>query len=81
MARTFSVNVTEDPNTLVTRAEKVATENGAAFRGDTTSGSFSGRGVRGTYQIQGRTVTVTITDKPLFVPWGVVESMVRGFFS
>ncbi len=81
MARTFSVNVTEDPNTLVTRAEKVATENGAVFRGDTTSGSFSGRGVRGTYQIQGRTVTVTITDKPLFVPWGVVESMVRGFFS
>ena len=80
MSRTFSVSFTEDPNALIARADKAAIKYGVDFKGDTTSGSFSGKGVKGTYSIQGRGVTVTITDKPSLIPWGVVESQVRGFF-
>jgi hypothetical protein len=80
MSRTFSVGFIEDPSALVARAEKAAITYGADFNGDTTSGSFSGKGVKGTYSIRDRVVTVTITDKPFLIPWGLVETQVRGFF-
>ena len=80
MAKTFSVDFTEDTSDLVARAEEAARRFGADFQGDTTSGSFSGKGFAGTYQIHAGVATVIITDKPFLVPWGVGESQVRGFF-
>ena len=80
MSRMFSVSFTEDPSALVARAKKAAIKYGADFKEDATSGSFSGKGVRGIYSIQDRVVTVTIVDKPFLIPWGLVESQVRGFF-
>ena len=79
MSITIWVNSTERPSTLVARAQGIK-KYGVDFKGDTTSGSFSGKGVKGTYLIQDRGVNVTITDKPALIPWGVVESQVRGFF-
>ena len=79
--KTFSVNTQKDPDTLVSEAKQVAEENDATFEGDTSSGSFSGQGVEGNYEIQGQTVEVTITDKPTLAPWSKVESMVREFFA
>ena len=79
MSITIWVNSTERPSTLVARAQGIK-KYGVDFKGDTTSGSFSGKGVKGTYLIQDRGVTVTITDKPALIPWGVVESQVRAIF-
>jgi galactose mutarotase-like enzyme len=70
----------KNPSTLVSEAKKVAKENNATFRGDATSGSFSGRGVEGRYKIEGGTVKVTITDKPALASWSTVESKVKEFF-
>ena len=78
--RTFSIKATKDPSTLVSEAKKVAKENNATFRGDTTSGSFSGKGVEGRYKIEGGSVKVTITDKPSLASWSTVESKVKEFF-
>src|SRR5919202_2270392 len=78
--RTFSMKATKNPSTLVSEARSVAKENGATFRGDTTSGSFSGKGVKGRYKIEGGTVKVTITDKPTLASWSKVESKVKEFF-
>ncbi len=78
--RTFSIKMTKNPSTLVSEAKKVAKENNATFRGDTTSGSFSGKGVEGRYKIEGGTVKVTITDKPSLASWSTVESKVKEFF-
>ena len=78
--RTFSMKATKNPSTLVSEARRVAKENGATFRGDTTSGSFSGKGVKGRYKIEGGTVKVTITDKPTLASWSTVESKVKEFF-
>ena len=82
MSRTFRVNTTERPSALVARVQEGIKKYGADFKGDATSGSFSAKGVKGTYtySIQDRAVTVTITDKPSVIPWGLVESLVRGFF-
>jgi len=78
--RTFSIKATKNPSTLVSEAKKVAKENNATFRGDATSGSFSGKGVEGRYKIEGGTVEVTITDKPSLASWSTVESKVKEFF-
>ena len=79
--RTFTVNTNKDPQTLVEEARKVAEENKATFEGDTNSGSFSGRGVEGRYELEGNTVHVTVTDKPKLASWSKVESKVTEFFS
>ena len=80
MSRTFRVSTTERPSTLVARVQEGTKKYGADFKGDATSGSFSAKGVKGTYSIQDGAVTVTITDKPFLIPWGLVETQVRGFF-
>ena len=78
--RTFSIRATKSPGTLVSEAKKVAKENDATFSGDANSGSFSGKGVKGRYKIEGGTVKITITDKPTLASWSKVESKVKEFF-
>lgn len=74
MPRTFSLISVKDPGTLVARARRVAIENGADFRGNEASGSFSASGVKGVYRREGKVVSITITEKPFYVPWPLVES-------
>ena len=80
-AKTFSVNTTKNPDTLVSEARQVAEENDATFKGDRNSGSFSGNGVEGSYEIEGSTVHVTVTDKPKLATWSKVESKINEFFN
>ncbi len=80
-SHTFSVSTDKDPQTLAEEAKKVAEENGATFRGDENSGSFSGSGLEGSDDVEdSTTVHVTVTEKPSFVPWSTVESQVEEFF-
>ena len=78
--RTFTINTNKDPQTLVEEARQAA-ENNAAFEGDTNSGSFSGKGVEGSYEIEGSSVHVTVTDKPSLASWSKVESKLQEFFN
>jgi hypothetical protein len=78
--RTFTINTNKDPQTLVEEARQAAEENNADFEGDTNSGSFSGKGVEGSYEIEGNTVHVTVTDKPSLASWSKVESKLGEFF-
>ena len=77
MARTFSMHTTSNRPTLLSRARRVAVENGATLVGDERSGRFSHEMVRGEYRMVGQTVIVTITEKHWLVPWPVVESRLR----
>jgi hypothetical protein len=72
--KTFTMNTNKDPETLVQQAGQVAKENDATFKGDTNSGSFSGKGVEGSYEIEGNIVKVTVTNKPTLASWSKVES-------
>ena len=78
--KTFTFNTNKDPETLVKEARQVAQENGANFQGDANSGSFSGKGVQGSYEVEGGTVHVTVTDKPTLASWSKVESEIEKFF-
>jgi hypothetical protein len=79
--KTFSINTNKDPQTLVQQAKSVAEENNATFSGDTNSGSFSGSGVEGSYEMEDSTVHVTVSDKPKLATWSKVESKINEFFN
>lgn len=79
MARTFSMDTTVDPLSLLARAKRVAKDKGATLVSRKESGRFSHAMLRGEYRIVGQTVTITITDKHWMVPWSVVESRLREF--
>jgi hypothetical protein len=76
-ARTFSMDTTMNPSSLLTRARKAASESGAILIGNKQSGRFSHDMVRGEYHMVGQTVVVTITDKHWLLPWPVVETHLR----
>jgi hypothetical protein len=77
MARTFSVDTRVSLSSLLARARRAASENGATLVGDEGSGRFSHELVRGEYRMRGRTVVVTITDKHWLLPLPVVEVRLR----
>ena len=81
MVRTFSMNTTLDPLSLLRRVKRVAKENGATLLGDERSGRFSHDMVKGEYRLVGEMVIVTITEKHWLVPWPIVESKVRELVS
>ena len=77
MARTFSVDTGVAPSSLLARARRAASKNGAILVGDERSGRFSHELVRGEYRMAGQRVVVTITDKHWLLPWPVVEVRLR----
>jgi len=81
MARTFSVDTRVAPTSLLARARRAASENGAILVGDEGSGHFSHKLVKGEYRMLGGTVIVTITDKHWLLPWPVVEARLRELFA
>ena len=78
MAKTYIFQISGDPEEKFRRVQQLAKAKGVMLIGDSTKARFSGL-VTGRYSRSGSTVTVTITNKPSFIPWPVVESMLRGF--
>ena len=77
MARTFSVDSRVSPSSLLARARRAASENGAILVGDERSGRFSHELVKGEYRMVGPKLMVTITEKHWLLPWTVVEAQLR----
>lgn len=81
MSRTLVVPLSRDPEELVRQVGEQARATGAVFTGDARSGRFAALGVEGSYAVSGAEVSVTVTRKPAFAPWGLVEAELRKFFS
>jgi hypothetical protein len=77
VVRTFNVDTTISPSSLLARAKKAAYDNGANLLGDERSGRFSHDMAKGEYRMVGRTVVVTVTEKHWLLPWPVVEAQLR----
>lgn len=81
MPRTLVVPLSRDPEELVRQAREMARAAGAVFEGDARSGRFAAQGVEGAYAVSEAEVRLTVTRKPSFAPWGLVETELRKFFS
>ena len=70
-----------DLDVEMAEARAAATANGACFDGNSKSGTFSGKGVSGSYKVKGKQVEITIHEKPFFATWGLIEGKIGSFFS
>lgn len=80
MTKKITVKFAGNIETLIDKAKKAAGASGAEFFGNTVTGSFSGKGVSGVYNVDRNQITVNITDKPFWAPWCLVESSINDFF-
>ena len=74
----FNITIPEDVD--INKSLSQVKNNCDSFNGNEESGSFSKSGVRGTYDISGNTVRITLTDKPFLASWDYVESKIRSYF-
>jgi hypothetical protein len=82
----FTVVVRDEISVVLRRVESEITSKGGRFSGSTEGGSFAGRSVLGEIRGEYRGVTeteilITITHKPFAVPFGMIESEIRKYFS
>ena len=76
----FAVAEGRTAEQVLTQAKAQARKAGIALQGDAVTGSFRGTAA-GTYTVEGRSLKVEVTSKPLFVPWGIVESTLKRLFA
>lgn len=80
MACQFSIPVSGSVETMLGKARSAVEKNGGTFNGDTTSGSFevSVMGtIRGNYTVSASQIDINITDKPMLVGCGMIESFLK----
>lgn len=85
MAHSFTVTVSAALSEHLKNTEAEIRSNGGSFRGDVESGEFEGKSflgpIRGEYcRISDNEIRITITDKPLMVPHGLIEAEIRQYF-
>jgi hypothetical protein len=81
MSKSFEVTLKLTPAEVIARAREAAQQNGLILNGDEQTGHFAGRGVEGVYAITGDKLAITVLKKPVILPWALLESQVRTFFS
>jgi hypothetical protein len=70
-----------DRSSLLARIRKDARKNGVLLVGNEQSGRFSHAMLKGEYSMVGEKVIVTIREKPLWLPWSLVEAKLRELVS
>ena len=89
MARQYEITVQGDPAVKLEQFRKLAQQAKMFFRGDTQKGSFNGGPMvlgfhitfKGNYVFEGKTITITIEEKPALVSWEQVENTIKEFFA
>ena len=66
---------------VLARAQGLIVAEGGSFSGDAHAGKFSGASpvgpVEGRYTVQGASIRITITNKPMLAPCGAIEARIR----
>jgi len=81
MSRSTTAKLPYSPDEMLEKARKTAKKAGILFEGDEKTGIFEGKGFGGHYRIVDDQVTLTVTKKPIVMPWKVVESALEKIFS
>lgn len=81
MACSFKLPFTSPVTEAVERAKNAVESQNGIFKGDTQSGDFEvsilGNFIKGNYQIEGQILNLEVTQKPAFVPCGMIENFLK----
>ncbi len=86
MAHTFTVSISDDITEVLGRVESEIAGSGGTFSGDREKGVFQGNSImgqiRGDYlALSGNEIRISITDKPFFVSYSMIEGEIKKYFS
>jgi hypothetical protein len=74
----FSIPFSGSPSSILNRAQAAIQDQGGEFRGNDMSGIFQisvlGSDIRGSYNISGQDLNVTIDSKPFMIPCSTIQS-------
>ena len=81
----FDIAFVSSAAELVTKAQEAIVKAGGEVKGDEISGEFAipsplGR-IAGGYVINGQTATFSITEKPIFLSCGLIESTMNNYLA
>lgn len=81
MTRSVTGRLKEDPQLIVERLIRLADKHDVEFEGDSEKGYAKGKGFHVEYLVIGESCTLTVTKKPLLIPWSLVESQLEKLFN
>lgn len=80
MTRSVTGTLPEPAETVIYKLERAAVRYEVEFKGDVNNGYARGKGFHVEYTIVGELCTLTVTKKPMLVPWSVVEKALARIF-
>jgi hypothetical protein len=80
MAKTYKIKLKHDAGHFLEKAKEASRKDGISFTGDARLGKFSVLGVKGNYRIENSTAFIDVTNKPILIPWQMVEILMHDFF-
>lgn len=70
-------NIAADVQDTIARILNEARRAGVQLEGDDREGTFAGLQARGSYQINGQRLSITVTEKPWLVPETLIRNVAR----
>lgn len=77
----FSIPFTGSAEEVFNNAKSAVEKQGGTFNGNSTTGNFSIQvfgTIKGSYQVSGQQLDITIDDKPMMIPCSAIESALKG---
>jgi len=81
MTRSVTGELKENPDVIVQKLYKMAQKHDVEFQGDSATGFAKGKGFHVEYKVEGTMCTLTVTKKPMLIPWALVESQLEKLFN
>jgi hypothetical protein len=76
----FSFEVKEDISMLLPSVKRLILAEGGNFNGTEQNGIFQGKGIRGNYSINEKTINIMIVKKPPFVDDKKIKDEIMNYF-
>lgn len=80
----FSIPFSGSAQDVFSKAKTAVEKQGGSFNGDSNSGSFSINvfgTISGSYTVSGNQLDVVIEDKPMMIPCGAIENVLKSQIS
>ena len=76
----FSISFSGTAEQVYTKAKAAVEKQGGSFSGNASSGSFSINvfgAISGSYSVSGNQLNIVIEDKPMMIPCGAIENVLK----
>ena len=81
MSRSVTGELPIAPEIIVEKLKELAVKHDVEFAGDIEKGFAKGKGFHVEYVVRGTRCTLTVTKKPLLIPWALVEAQLHKLFT